>query len=102
MTTQSEPEYEWSPQDEIDFSDPVIAWNFGTRELTSDEYVHLKAVHDADFARWQAGQEADARYAAWAKANPAEAAAQREAAAAQAAADPYPWGPGPEPEAEAG
>ena len=103
MSTQPEPEYEWSPEDEIDFSDPWIAWNFGTRELTEEEYERCKAVYEADYARWAAAADADKQYAAWAKANPAEAAAQREAAAAaQAAADPYPWGPRPEPEAEAG
>jgi hypothetical protein len=95
--------YQAETNAEIDFEDAAIAWNFGTRELTADEYAHFKAGHDADSARHLAAKREAAEYAAWARANPAEHAALVEAAAAQAAADPGPWDRGrPEPEAEAG
>jgi hypothetical protein len=73
-----DPDASWNA--EIDPSDPAIAWNFGTRELTDDEYQRFAAAHHRDFDRWAASQEADEAYAAWKKANP-QAAAEAEAAA---------------------
>ena len=73
-----DPDASWNA--EIDPSDPAIAWNFGTRELTDDEYAAVRRRHHRDFDRWAASQEADEAYAAWKKANP-QAAAEAEAAA---------------------
>jgi hypothetical protein len=76
---------------EIDFGDPAIAWNFGTRELTDDEYERFAAAHHRDFDRWAASQEADEAYAAWKKANP-QAAAEAEAKAEADSRARTPWG----------
>jgi hypothetical protein len=103
---------------QIDFNDPVIAWNFGTRELTDTEYDQLAAAHHADLDRVYAARDADEAYGRWAQADPAAAAqyeADFRAAEAQASADPWsaepvswparPWlqpAATPEPEPEAG
>jgi len=80
MDDQERARHQAQTNAEIDFGDPAIAWNFGTRELTDDEYQRFAAAHHRDFDRWAASQEADEAYAAWKKANP-QAAAEAEAAA---------------------
>jgi len=81
------------PNAEVDFADPRVAYNFGTRELDDAEYDQL-AAEQAAITRYELDRRAaDARYAKWAAANPEAAAAQRAAAeartAALAGADPW-------------
>jgi hypothetical protein len=100
-----DPDAEWNP--EIDPSDAATAWNFGTRELTPDEYAEFADYNRRDLDRVYAAREADAEYAAWKEANP-EAAAEAEAEfeADSRASSPELWGEAtpetePEPDAEA-
>ena len=100
------------PNAEIDLEDPAIAWNFGTRELTADEYARFADFNRRDFDRVHAAREADDAYAAWKAASPADAA-EAEAtyraadqaarlAAARAAVPELRGEADPEPEAEIG
>jgi MoxR-like ATPase len=73
MSEHHAPEPQQDP--EIDPGDAAIAWNFGTRELTPDEYDRFADYNRRDLDRVYAQREADAEYAAWKQANP-EAAAQ--------------------------
>jgi hypothetical protein len=94
-----------APDAEVDLGDPVVAWNFGTRELTEDEYAGFAAEARRDWAAAQAAREADDAYAAWKAASPGEAARREaELEAASRSADPWLCGvtPEPEPEAEIG
>jgi hypothetical protein len=106
-----DPDATWNA--EIDLSDPEIAWNFGTRELTAEEHERFAAATAADLDRVYAAREADEAYARWATANPdaaAQYAADFRAAEAEAGPEPrpvsYPAKPWlqtePEPEAEIG
>jgi hypothetical protein len=71
---------------EIDPGDAAIAWNFGTRELTPEEYDRFADYNRRDLDRVYAQRQADDDYAAWKHANP-EAAAQAEADFEAKAAD---------------
>jgi hypothetical protein len=88
-----EPQAAADPNAEIDLEDPVIAWNFGTRELNADEYARFADSNRRDNERVRAGRAADEAYAAWKAANPAEAARQEaEFRAADRAAHPLLYG----------
>jgi hypothetical protein len=94
-------EYHAMTNAEIDFNDPAIAWNFGTRELTTAEYEQFAAAHHADLDRWYADQERAAEYHRWAQAHPEEHVAR------MAPVRDVPWAeeeprPAPQPEPEAG
>jgi len=55
MTDSPEPEYDADFDDgQPDPSDAVIAWYFGTRELTPEEYARFADSHRRDFARTEA------------------------------------------------
>lgn len=95
------PQVGTDPGAEIDLSDPAVAWNFGTRELTADEFAEFAR---RDLERVEAAREAGEFYAAWKAANPEEATrAEAEFRAADRAAHPVLYGEmaaDPEPEAE--
>jgi len=62
----SEPDYEaYATDPEIDPSDARVAWNFGTRELTAEEYAEFADYNRRDLDRVYAAREADE---AWARA----------------------------------
>ena len=44
-----DPDASWNA--EVDPSDPAIAWNFGTRELTDDEYARFAAANSREMDR---------------------------------------------------
>jgi hypothetical protein len=76
----------YDPNAEVDFADPRIAFNFGTRALDDAEQDQLATEQAAITRDETEHRAADARYATWAAANPGAAAAHRAAAQARAAA----------------
>jgi hypothetical protein len=72
-----DPDAAWNA--EIDPGDAAVAWNFGTRELTDEEYERFADYNRRDLDRVYAQREADAKYAERKAASLEEATAQAEA-----------------------